>query len=237
MPKIVITLLVCFICLVSTHSFAQVHIQPEFGQILNKQFGINNIGSVRVTPNSKNNPVTSVGLTIGYNFKNSRIDSNLRMRYFTGLYGFLVADLDEDNGPFGPVVMSNTIGVTTINVQPIASLKLLQVGKFAIFGFVGPSLLLQFPNRKNSFDLDGRHLNTVAVVNQIEEAVKPMLLGGSVGGIITYWRLSFTVDYHSPFNKSFTDKIRIGNTRYSFSNSARYVGFSLGYRILGYQEQ
>lgn len=215
---------------------AQFYLQPEFGQVYNHQAGINNIGSVRTVPNSGNNAVTSVSIMMGYAL-DKRWGAGMRLRYFTGLYGFLAADLSEDNGVFGPVVKSNTIGAVTINIQPMAQLRLLKIGKFSVSALAGPSMLFQNPVDNSRSDFNGRHPNTETVVNQINDSVKPFMMGIALGGVVTYWRLSLTVDYHNNLNTSFTKDLMLDDKKYLFHNSVRYLGFSLGYKLIGYQKE
>lgn len=217
--------------LTSVQLNAQFYLQPELGQVFNNQIGANTIGTVLVTPNGGNNAVTSVNLQIGYQLDSSPFAISIRSRYFTGLYGFLLTDFEEDNGVFGSVIKSNTIGVGTLNVQPNLQLKVIKLGNWAFSVFAGPSLLFQFPQSNGNIDFNGRHLNTAEVINQLDDAVKPLNVGITLGGGLSYYRFSFTVDYHNSLNTSFTNDLTLFGDQYTFNNTARYVGFALGYSI------
>ena len=136
---------------------------------------------------------------------------------------------------FGPVIKSSTVGIVTINIQPLAYRKILEVRRLLISALAGPSILFQFPNQDQSTYYDPKHPKASEVVNQIADSAKPVVVGVALGTKVSYWRLSLVVDYHNNLNTSFTKNISLENDEYLFSNTAKYLSFSLGYQLIGFQ--
>jgi len=220
--------------LLSGQLYAQFYLQPEFGQVINYPIGTNTIGPVVVSPNNGGSPpVTSFSLDIGYQLDSQPFTISMRSRYFTGRYGFLLINTEEDNGVFGPTMKGFTLGVATLNVQPTFRIKAIELGKWAFSVLGGPSLLFQIPTSDDfGIDPNRRFPITAGVIRQIDDSVKPLIMGITFGGILSYRRFSFAVDYHTNMNSSFTDDLMFNGEQYRFSNTARYLSFALGYSII-----